>query len=345
MPDKNEKQDHKERETIRRQFHMLRMLNRTSKVSTKELRSRLEGTGFSVTERTIQRDLRDLSAVFPIVCDADEQARPSKPYGWSWKKDEPACDLGGLTIPEALAFQMLARFGTHFLPAGIEDCLQPYFRASERQLNASMGATAAKNWARKIRSVPPTQPLLPAPVSENVQQAVHASLMKNCCVKIRYRSEKAKQAIVHPLGLVEHGRSVYLAARFESFDDARLLALHRISSVELLEESPASAPDGFDLDKYIADGAMGFGELGKSIRLQMRIRHQAGRHLIENRLSADQTIDDPGDGKLLVTATVNLTERLRWWLLGFGGDVEVLAPDELRQDIKKALEEAASRYR
>jgi predicted DNA-binding transcriptional regulator YafY len=39
------------------------------------------------------------------------------------------------------------------------------------------------------------------------------------------------------------------------------------------------------------------------------------------------------------------TEQLRWWLLGFGGKVEVLSPEGLRADIAKVAEEMVNRYR
>jgi predicted DNA-binding transcriptional regulator YafY len=45
-----------------------------------------------------------------------------------------------------------------------------------------------------------------------------------------------------------------------------------------------------------------------------------------------------------LTATVNDTWQLRWWLMGQGAGVEVCAPQELRAEIKINLEKAVGQY-
>ena len=47
----------------------------------------------------------------------------------------------------------------------------------------------------------------------------------------------------------------------------------------------------------------------------------------------------------MVTATVPDTSQLRWWLLGFGGEVEVLKPGSLRRKIADAARAMARRYK
>lgn len=62
---------------------MLRMIPRApSKVSVKDLCDQLRDADFVVTERTVQRDLVELSSVFPLA--VDDRA---KPFGWSWQRD------------------------------------------------------------------------------------------------------------------------------------------------------------------------------------------------------------------------------------------------------------------
>ena len=74
-------------QSLLRQWHMLRMVPRApSTVSSKELCERLGVAGFPVTKRTVERDLQELAAVFPIVVEDHE-----KPYGWSWCPSPSAC--------------------------------------------------------------------------------------------------------------------------------------------------------------------------------------------------------------------------------------------------------------
>ncbi len=49
-------------------------------------------------------------------------------------------------------------------------------------------------------------------------------------------------------------------------------------------------------------------------------------------------------GKFLVESTVLDTAQLRWWLLGFGGRVEVLEPEFLRDEFRKHAERMAEIY-
>ncbi len=69
--------------TIVRQWHLLTLLPRGPRcIDTATLAERLRARGLAVHRRTIQRDLVELGAIFPIV--ADER---SKPYGWRWADD------------------------------------------------------------------------------------------------------------------------------------------------------------------------------------------------------------------------------------------------------------------
>ncbi len=66
--------------TIVRQWHLLALLPKgPRRIDTATLEARLRGRGLDVHRRTIQRDLVELAAVFPIVSDDR-----SKPYGWRW---------------------------------------------------------------------------------------------------------------------------------------------------------------------------------------------------------------------------------------------------------------------
>ena len=89
-------------DTLIRQWHMLRLVPRyPQKATVQFIRSALQGDGFEVTERTVQRDLNELSVVFPLSVDDRE-----KPYGWSWQKDAPSFNLPGLTVPESLTLTL-----------------------------------------------------------------------------------------------------------------------------------------------------------------------------------------------------------------------------------------------
>jgi predicted DNA-binding transcriptional regulator YafY len=57
-------------DTILRFLTMLQMLPRAPrKIDTATLERRLRDEGYTVTRRTIQRDLHQMARIFPLLCD------------------------------------------------------------------------------------------------------------------------------------------------------------------------------------------------------------------------------------------------------------------------------------
>ena len=104
---------------------------------------------------------------------------------------------------------------------------------------------------------------------------------------------------------------------------------------------------GFDLDQAIAAGKADFGQ-GKLIDLELRVRGYLATLLRVCPLSLDQRLRDEPEGSpfvLRVTARLPSTGQLLRWLLGAGDNLEVLAPEELRQVLAAQGEKMAALYR
>ena len=85
---------------------MLRFLPRyPRKIAARELHALLGDIGQPASKRTIERDLIELSRVFPLVVDDR-----SKPYGWSWRREAPTFNLPGLSLDESLAVNLVEQF-------------------------------------------------------------------------------------------------------------------------------------------------------------------------------------------------------------------------------------------
>jgi predicted DNA-binding transcriptional regulator YafY len=139
------------------------------------------------------------------------------------------------------------------------------------------------------------------------------------------------------------GAVTYLVASARDYVDARLYALHRFSQVEILVAA-AKTPEGFNLDTALANGLADFANQGEPIHLELRCTEDVAAFLAETPLAADQTLTPEPDGWVRLTATVNDTRQLHWWLLGQGDGVEVYAPENLRLKISNSLEEALGQY-
>lgn len=321
---------------------MLRLIPRApSKIAIRELSEQLRDAGFPVTSRTLQRDLVELSAVFPLVVDDR-----TKPFGWSWQRDAPSFDLPGLSIPEALTLKLVEHHLHNQLPPSARDALAPHFRSAAKTLSSTDSTSTSGGWLHKVRSIAPLQPLLPPAMDEECQRTVYLALMRDQQLKLHYRKRDANVDTVyenvHPLAVVQKGGLVYLVCMFADYDDVRTLALHRIQAAYELY-LPARSKPGFDLDAYIASGEFGY-RTGESIVLRASFTRSAGEHLFETPLAPDQLLEPAADGTLLLTATVASTRTLVFWLTGFGAAVVVHAPSQLREELKAIALKMAANY-
>ncbi len=328
-------------DTVLRQWAMLRALPRHPRqISVPELRARLDAAGHAVTARTLQRDLIELSAVFPLRLDDR-----SKPFGWSWDAHAPVFDLPNLSTQEALAFAMVEDYLKPLLPGVLIDQLRPYFATARKCLAAAAPRRAGSGWLDKIAVLPPTQALLPPSINTNVQATVTNALLHDRQLQVRYRRKGEHEAwsyTLNPLGLVQRGPVSYLVATVGQYQDALLFALHRFERARMLDE-PALRPAGFKLADHLATGALDFGS-GKEIRLEVEFSRATVEHLLETPLSKDQAVRAERHGRSRVTATVMDTPQLRWWLLAFGSDVEVIKPTVLRAWFAQQATASAAHY-
>jgi len=332
----------KNQDALFRQWHMLRLMPRyPHKITVQDVRRHLEGEGFEITERSIQRDLNELSGSFPLCCDSRE-----KPYGWSWQKDAESFDLPGLTVPEALTLSMVEQHLRDLLPAPMVEQMQPYFKAACKRLDVEPKPHRGRSWLDKVRTVLPTQPLLPAKIDSAVQYIISEALLHEKQVSVHYRKRGDKTAVeyrIHPLALIQRGSMIYLYCRIFDYEDARTLALNRITSARKLDER-AEYPKDFSIDRQVELGTWGFGP-GKKIKLEVVFKPGYGAHLYETPLSKDQVVKELAGGLLSVTATVADTPQLQWWLLGFGEGVEVVNPVALRKLMRATAEALVLVYR
>jgi len=312
-------------ETIKTALALLqRIPRRPRRVSAPELHAQLQAVGINRDMRSVQRQLKMLTEQFEIECDTR-----SKPYGYCWKEKAQGFSMPGLSEQESLLLSLAEQHLRNLLPASLLTSMGAFFEQARSNLLPALPPSANKRsnksslerqWLQKVRVVSATQPLLPPSIDDTVFKEVSNALFSNHMLDIKYRNRAGTEqnAMVMPLGLAQQGEILYLVCRFDGFDNERSLAMHRFISARATTLSFAR-PKGFDLQKYDNDGRFAYGE-GKRIALRFRISKQAGLHLLEARLSADQQVREVDDG-YEISATVMDTKQLDWWLWSFGESV------------------------
>lgn len=325
MPEKDSRQ------TLLRQWEMLRLLPKapSPQITVRQLAEKLTDAGFRVDDRTIQRDLKSLAAIFMI--DVQDGCAP---YGWRWNRDAHF-DIPSMPLAEALVIELVQQYLQPMLPLSQIEVLQGLFTASRQKLNAAAQSSPLSGWAKRVRVVQASQPLIPPPIDKAVQQVIYEALLKRKQVEVDYRNANGdlkESMILHLLALVQRGPITFLVARARDYTDNRLFDLHRIESATLLDAA-VREPADFDLDEYLASGALEFSSRGETIRLELRITDRQAKYLAETPVSTDQSITpDARAGWSRLIATVNDTTQLRWWLRGMGERCEILGPALLREE-------------
>lgn len=320
---------------------MLQRIKRGQRTSTTDILEYLCLQGFETTQRTIQRDLVELAKVFPGL-----KSDGARPAGWYWEKDARINDIPGLNASMALSFKLVESFLKPLLPPLVTENIAPYFDGADRVLN-DLDNQHFGDWNKRVRILPRTQILLPAQADPMLVETVYESLFSNQRFTARYkpRYQDEAQYEFNPLALVFRESVIYLVATLWDYEDPRHFSLHRFNWIESLDK-PATIISGFDLDEYLRSGAFDYPiEPESNIRLQVRFLREAAEHLYETPLSKDQTIVSDADNEwVLVKAEVKDTLQLRWWLLGFGDQVEVLAPKKLRVEMMQICRNMAESY-
>jgi predicted DNA-binding transcriptional regulator YafY len=326
-----------------RQWEMLKLIPRERKTTVKELQNKLEGLGYSVNRRTLERDLDRLSIPFAIEADTR-----SKPYGWRYALNMHPANIPGLTSSEALTMVLLETYLKTLLPVAIADNLASHFSAARHSLSVEHSDSKLQSWLKKVKVLSPGQHLLAPTIDSSIQRTVYNALMQGFQLEMDYlaagSSEAKHYSSVHLQGLVQYGSVIYLVVTINDHNDLRLLVLHRIQKVTLKEEVLRPL-ENFDLQSYIDQGGFGFGQIAQPIELIALFKNGAGHHLIETPLAVDQQIERLDPQTLKITAEVLDTPGLQRWLSSFGPGVEVLSPEALRGTIAERHREASQLYR
>ena len=319
------------KDTTLRYLKLLTCLPRhPDRLTTKALQGKLERDNpeHSVSLRTMQRDLERLSSIFPIGC--IEQGRAKH---WFWTEKDALTQIPDMGAPTALALRMAEEYLQAVLPPPTLDLLRPYFRHARAVLkHTELGA-----WAGKVKLIHRGPELIPPTIRKEVQKAVYEALLAGKQLRVMYRRRggaTARERLLHPVGLVTRAGVFYLVASVEGYSDPRHFALHRMTGAEMLAEKTRPT-SGFSLDRHVyADDAFSYPLSEGPMALKLLVNDAVLEHLSESRLSNDQRITPGPDGRTLIEATVADTRELRWWLRGFGDDVEVRSPAGLRAEFE-----------
>lgn len=327
------------RNSLVRQWELLKLLpSRKPGITASQLCGSLNAAGHEVSKRTVERDLAQLSQVFPLECN-DKSA----PYGWYWMAGY-TLEVPGMALSDALTLKLVEDQMRPLLPARMLQGLESRFAQAAAKIAALEADNPSARWLAKVASVQPDMRVVPPAIDGVVLETIQQALLFDKQISCRYYSAHADitaDYVLNPLGLVQRGQITYLVATAEPHEDTRLYAMHRMISA-FLNDAPVSAPAAFSLKAYVENGALDFGT-AEPINLKVWITSDLYRLLSETLVAEDMSMAKDGEGYVL-SATVKDTWQLRWWVLSYAGSMTVLEPQSLREELKERLRRAVAMY-
>lgn len=139
------------------------------------------------------------------------------------------------------------------------------------------------------------------------------------------------------------GQAIYAIGHIEPDKQMRTFKVERIERIELLREIYA-VPTDFDADQ-IFNQAWGIWFTEKEpIEVELRFSKQVARRVLETRWHPSEEVNEQDDGSLMWRASIAEPQEMLPWIRGWGADVEVLKPEQLRETLKNEVAKMAGLY-
>ncbi len=150
------------------------------------------------------------------------------------------------------------------------------------------------------------------------------------------------QWTIHPYYLKQYNNRWFLLGYNSGFDDLSIVALDRIEDISYSQETFKRNLD-FNFDTYFRDIIGVSIEKGKKIE-HVRLKFSRDRlpYVISKPIHFSQEIEDEEEG--IVSIDVIPNKELLSELIWFRDEVEVLAPDTLRNEIKAKISNMYKKY-
>ena len=193
-----------------------------------------------------------------------------------------------------------------------------------------------------------------AKIDQKTISVIYDAVETERFVAFDYENSKGlkKRIEVFPWGIMLRGESCYLVAN--TFENVKpfpvTYAMHRIEQPEITERialtHPSMPRDQHAFLQFCQERQIDLfpNEEDKDIFIQLHFYGDQGRSLYNTVLSADQIIEELPEGQLRLTATVRNGMELHRFIMGYGDDIEVEAPAELRDLIAQKMKNSAARY-
>lgn len=277
--------------------------------------------------KTVRRDIKTLKEEFncPVVFDHDHNGFRLTHHGWNF--NAPAL----LDENELLAATMGARIAEMIFPSPLKNTIRDAVDYLLQGNNPDFLDTA--NMASLL-----IYSGLPFTIDPEIFMTFFRAWQTRRCVRISYidyNGNETHDRIFEPQTLVYYEHSWYSKGYCRLRREPRTFAIQRITSAELLEQKFYTIPE--IINSVTPDDFLGFQRI---TNIKLRISDQIRKRLQAQPLHTKQVFHD--DGTVDIPSAVK--ETLIPFVLSAEGQAEILAPENLRTEIKEKLRAMLTAY-
>ncbi|MCC6750294.1 MAG: transcriptional regulator [Deltaproteobacteria bacterium] len=294
---------------------------------------------FGVSRRTVYNDLEALEAAgIPIF----SEPGPAGEARWQLvpaAKKQTVTLAAGQLLPFGLAKLALSFLKGTEIHGQLELIMDRLAQGLSPQSKRYLGQLA-----NKVAIVPHGPKSYEA--KADVLDDLLSGLLYDQLVELWYRAPGKASATKHkvaPLSLVLYREALYLIGESLAHKTRLIFAVERITRSAWLKGQAFEYPADYSPAQFM-DGS--FGLLGGApTDVELLFDAEQARYVRERRWHPTQAFEDLPDGRVRMTMRVSGTFDVLLWLLGHTGAMEVVAPPELRQQVRARLETALARHK
>jgi proteasome accessory factor B len=165
------------------------------------------------------------------------------------------------------------------------------------------------------------------------------AISRKCKVGIRYHSlfeDSITDVTLSPYHLLYNRRAWYVVGFSSLHKGIRTFKFNRIKDLKLLDEYFIDGDD-FDLYEYLGRAWSMIPE-GRIYNIKLRFLPKVASNVSEVQWHNTQQVTRNRDGSATIEFRIDGLGEITWWILGYGNQVQVLAPKVLRNRIIEMAE-------
>jgi proteasome accessory factor B len=286
---------------------------------------------FGTSRRTIFRDLKELQAI-------------GVPYHYDTKNGGYAIDPGfflppiDLNLQEALSLLLLVHRARNQIQLPFQNSALLAALKIENNLPARIRQYCNMVLQSISIKADAQAPISPEGGLDKTFAQLQKAIVNKRKVNIRYHSLFESQIIdveLCPYHMLYNQRAWYVLGYSSLHKNIRTFKLNRIKELEITDKCFISG-EKFDVYEYLGRAWSMIPE-GRLYSIKLRFLPKVANNVTEVQWHSTQKVTFNSDGSAIVEFLVDGLNEIIWWILGYGDQVQVLAPKALR---KRVLEMA-----